>query len=89
MSTTMVHPKTYDFDEMVRTLRQTSYGCLLDSFIRVEYGQDLMIVAWDAFQDVAEYFDEEYAGGREMVSQFLMTLEDEVPFADMGMNPWI
>lgn len=85
----MVSPETYDFNEMVRTLRQTSYGCLLDSFIRVEYGQDTMMAAWDAFRDVAEYFNEEYEGGREMVSQFLMTLEEEVPFADMGMNPWI
>lgn len=85
----MVRPETYDFEEMIRTLRQTEHGRLLDSFIRVEYGQDNMMAAWDAFRDVAEYFDEEYEGGREMVSQFLMTLEEEVPFSDMGMNPWI
>lgn len=89
MTLTMVRPETYDFDEMIRTLRQTDYGKLLDSFIRVEYGQDSMMAAWDAFRDVAEYFDEEYEGGRHMVSQFLMTLEEEVPFADMGLNPWI
>lgn len=85
----MVHPETYDFDEMIRALRQTSHGCLLDSFIRVEYGLDNMMAAWDAFRDVAVYFHEEYEGGKEMISQFLMTLEEEVPFADMGMRPWI
>jgi len=85
----MVYPKAYDFEKMVNILRQTEYGRLLDSFIRIEYGQDLMVVAWDAFCDIAEYFNEEYEGSREMVSQFLMTLEEEVPFADMGMNPWI
>lgn len=89
MSQLMVRPETYDFDEMIRTLRQTEHGRLLDSFIRVEYGQDNMMAAWDAFRDVAEYFHEEYEGGREMVSQFLMTLEEEVPFSDMGMRPWI
>jgi DNA-directed RNA polymerase delta subunit len=48
-----------------------------------------MMAAWDAFRDIATYFDEEYEGGREMVSQFLMTLEEDVPFSDMGMNAWI
>ena len=47
------------------------------------------MAAWDAFRDIAMYFHEEYEGEKEMVSQFLMTLEDEVPFIDMGMNPWI
>jgi hypothetical protein len=89
MSKGMVQPKTCDFDEMTLILRETEYGRLLDSFIRVEYGQDNMMAAWDAFRDIGTYFDEEYEGGREMVSQFLMTLEEEVPFSDMGMNAWI
>lgn len=89
MTITMVRPETYDFEEMISTLRQTNNGKLLDSFIRVEYGIDYMRAAWDAFRDVAEFFNEEYEGGREMVSQFLMTLEEEISFADAGLNPWI
>ena len=89
MSCTMVRPETYDFDEMIRTLRQTEHGRLLDSFIRVEFGLDQMKIAWDAFRDIAEYFHEEYEGGRQMVSQFLLSLEEEVPFSDMGLTPWI
>jgi hypothetical protein len=85
----MVRPETYDFDEMIKTLRQTEHGRLLDSFVRVEFGQDQMEVAWDAFKDIAEYFHEEYESGRHMVSQFLLTLDQVVPFADMGLNPWI
>ena len=89
MNNTVVYPKTIEFKQLVQILRQTSYGCLLDSFIRVEIGQDSMMAAWDAFRDIAIYFHEEYEGERQMVSQFLMTLEDEVPFIDMGLNPWI
>jgi len=89
MNNTALYPKTIEFKQLVQILRQTSYGCLLDSFIRVEIGQDSMMAAWDAFRDIAIYFHEEYEGERQMVSQFLMTLEDEVPFIDMGLNPWI
>lgn len=89
MNSTMVRPETYDFDEMVRTLRRTDHGRLIDSFIRVEYGQEYMKAAWDAFRDISEYFHEEFEGGREMVSQFLLTLEEDVPFSDAGLNPWI
>ena len=48
-----------------------------------------MMAAWDACREIAMHFHEEYDGEKDMVSQFLMTLEDEVPFIDMGMNPWI
>ena len=89
MNIALVHPETIDFNRLIRVMRQTSYGCLLESFIRVDIGQDSMMAAWDAFRDIAMYFHEEYEGEKEMVSQFLMTLEDEVPFMDMGMNPWI
>jgi hypothetical protein len=89
MIESMVQPKTYDFAEMSRALCRSEHGKRLDSFIRVEYGEEYFRAAWDAFRDVADFFDEQYEGGREMVSQFLMTLEEEVPFAEVGMNPWI
>lgn len=89
MNSVLVRPETIDFNRLIRVMRQTSHGCLLESFIRVEIGQDSMMAAWDAFQDMAVYFHEEYEGEKDMASQFLMTLADEVPFTDMGMNPWI
>jgi len=89
MNTALVQPETIDFNRLIRVMRQTSHGCLLESFIRVEIGQDSMMAAWDAFRDITMHFHEEYEEEKEMISQFLMTLQDEVPFIDMGMQPWI
>ena len=39
MNIALVHPETIDFNRLIRVMRQTSYGCLLESFIRVDDGR--------------------------------------------------
>lgn len=85
----MVKPALTSFDEMLSVLKSTHHGRVLDSFIRVEVGQDEFQAAWDSFKDVAGYFDEEYYGERAMLGQFLILLDEELRFADAGLRPCI
>lgn len=81
-----VKPETCSFEDMVQLLRKSPTGKLIDSFVRVEMGQDYLQAAWDAFKDIAEYFDEEYLGNKAMLNQFLITIEDDIRFSDMGLK---
>lgn len=83
----IVKPANTPFQEMLNILKSTHHGRVLDSFIRVEMGEDQFHAAWDSFKDVADYFDEEYYGERAMMSQFLMVLEEELEFANAGLRP--
>lgn len=81
----MTKPANICFDEIISMLRETDLGSMIESFIRVEYGECYLRAAWDAFKDIADFFDEEYLGDVAMLNQFLITLEDEVRFSDMGL----
>jgi len=83
----IVKPANTPFREMLKILTSTDNGKVLDSFIRVEMGEDQLHAAWDSFKDVADYFDEEYYGERAMMSQFLLVLDDELEFANAGLRP--
>lgn len=82
-----VKPVSYSFDAMINLLRTWKDGKILESFVRVEMGEEYLRAAWDAFKDIAEFFDEEYLGDKAMLNQFLIALEDEVRFSEAGL-PW-
>jgi len=81
----MTKTKDYGFDRVIELLRMSESGQLIDSFVRVEHGEDFLRAAWDAFFDLGEYFDEMYEGERQMLNQFVLMLEDEVGLKDMGL----
>jgi len=81
----MTKTKDYDFDRAIGLMRRSDSGKLIDSFVRVEHGEDFLRAAWDAFLDLGEYFDEVYEGERQMLNQFVLMLEDEVGLKDMGL----
>lgn len=82
---TMTKPAGIGFDAMLGKLRDHDGGCLIDSFVRVEFGEDFLRAAWDAFVDLGEYFDEVYESEVAMLNQFILLLEDEVGLQDMGL----
>ena len=53
-------PAGIHFEDMIYLLRQSDHGKVLDSFVRVEMGESWLRTAWEAFKDIADYFDEEY-----------------------------
>lgn len=85
MRVTMTKPAGMGFDSMLDKLRGYEAGRLIDSFVRVEFGEDFLRAAWDAFVDLGEYFDEVYEGERQMLNQFVLLLEDEVDLKAMGI----
>jgi hypothetical protein len=80
-------PVEHAFESMIRLLRTTARGCTIESFVRVEMGEEYLRAAWDAFKDIADFFDEEYLGNEAMLNQFLIALEDEVRFSELGIAP--
>lgn len=81
----MIKTEKFDFDQMLSIMRSCETGCLIESFVRVEYGESFLKTAWDAFRDLGEYFDEEYDNVRAMANQFVLMLDDEVRFKDVGL----
>lgn len=81
----MTRTKDFDFDRAMAVMRSSDAGKLIDSFVRVEHGEDFIVAAWDAFLDLGEYFDEVYESERAMLNQFVLMLEDEVGLKDMGL----
>lgn len=81
----MTKTKDFTFDRLIRALRSSEAGRLIDSFVRVERGEQFLRAAWDAFFDLGEYFDEVYESERAMLNQFVLMLEDEVGLKDMGL----
>lgn len=86
---TVTKPAEVAFDQMIRLLRVSDHGKILDSFIRVEMGEEWLRTAWEAFKDIADYFDEEYLGDKAMLNQFLIMLEDDVRFSDCKLKPYL
>lgn len=85
MRAVMTKPGGVNFDAMLDKLRKYEAGRLIDSFVRVEFGESFLRSAWDAFVDIGEYFDEVYEGERQMLNQFVLLLEDEVDLKGMGL----
>jgi hypothetical protein len=81
----MTRTTNYDFERVIRLMREHSAGCLIESYVKVEHGEAFLRAAWDAFLDLGEYFDEVYEGERQMLNQFILMLEDEVRLKDMGL----
>ena len=81
----MTKTKDFTFDKVICTMRSSEAGCLIDSFVRIEHGEEFLRAAWDAFLDLGEYFDEIYESERAMLNQFVLMLEDEVGLKDMGL----
>lgn len=81
-----VKPVGYSFDAMINLLRTWKDGKILESFVRVEMGEEYLRAAWDAFKDIADFFDEEYLGDKAMLNQFLIALEDEIRFSEAGLS---
>ena len=81
----MIKTCDYGFEAIIGLLRGSGEGCLIESFVRVEYGEAFLLSAWDAFRDLGEYFDEVYESERAMLNQFVLMLEDEVGLKDMGL----
>lgn len=81
-----VKPVGYSFEEMISLLRTWKDGKILESFVRVEMGEEYLRAAWDAFKDIADFFDEEYLGDKAMLNQFLIALEDEIRFSEAGLS---
>lgn len=79
-------PTSYSYDSFLALLRTTEAGCLAESFVKVEHGEEFFKVAWMAFADLADYFDEEYFGEDAMLNQFLLMLDDEVDLKDAGLK---
>jgi hypothetical protein len=82
-------PAGIHFEDMISLLRQSDHGKVLDSFVRVEMGESWLRTAWEAFKDIADYFDEEYLGNKAMLNQFLLMIEDDVRFSDCRLKPYL
>jgi hypothetical protein len=70
-------------------MRLTDNGKILESFVRVEMGESWLRTAWEAFKDIADYFDEEYLGDKAMLNQFLLMIEDDVRFSECNLKPYL
>lgn len=86
---TITKPAGICFDAMISLLRDSDHGKVLDSFARVEMGEPWLRTAWEAFKDIADYFDEEYFGDKAMLNQFLLMIEDDVRFSDCNLKPYL
>jgi hypothetical protein len=86
---TITKPAGICFDDMISLLRCSDHGKVLDSFARVEMGEHWLRTAWEAFKDIADYFDEEYFGDTAMLNQFLLMIEDDVRFSDCNLKPYL
>jgi len=81
----MINTRDYDFDTIIQLLRASSDGCLIESFIRVEYGESFLKSAWDAFLDIGDFFDEQFTDELAMINQFVLMLDDETDVKSMGL----
>jgi len=52
-------------------------------------GEEWLSTSWEAFKDIADYFDEEYLGNKAMLNQFLIMIEDDVRFSDCKLRPYL
>jgi hypothetical protein len=86
---TITKPASVQFEEMIALLRQSDHGKILESFVRVEMGEEWLSTSWEAFKDIADYFDEEYLGNKAMLNQFLIMIEDDVRFSDCKLRPYL
>jgi hypothetical protein len=82
-------PAKIPFGKMISLLRKSDHGKVLESFVRVEMGEEWLMTAWEAFKDIADYFDEEYLGDKAMLNQFLIMIEDDVRFSDCKLRPYL
>jgi hypothetical protein len=82
-------PAKIPFGKMISLLRKSDHGKVLESFVRVEMGEEWLATAWEAFKDIADYFDEEYLGDKAMLNQFLIMIEDDVRFSDCKLRPYL
>jgi len=81
----MINTRDYDFDTVIQLLRASSTGRLIESFIRVEYGESFLKSAWDAFLDIGDFFDEQFTDELAMINQFVLMLDDEADVKSMGL----
>ena len=79
-------PASHTYESFLALLRQTEAGCLAESFVKVEHGEEFCKIAWMAFADLADYFDESYLSDDAMLNQFLLMLDDEVDLKDAGLK---
>ena len=79
-------PTSHTYDSFLALLRRTEAGCLAESFVKVEHGEEFFKIAWMAFADLADYFDESYLSDDAMLNQFLLMLDDEVDLKDAGLK---
>lgn len=82
----MINTRDYDFDSVIKLFRDSSTGCLIESFIRVEYGELFLKSAWDAFLDIGDFFDEQFTDELAMINQFVLMLDDEADIKSMGLS---
>ena len=70
--------KSGTFNSAIELIRQHPKGCLIESFIRVEYGEQYLHAAWDAFYDINEYHKINYETEITMLNGFFSMLMEEV-----------
>lgn len=81
----MIKTVDTDFKQVISTMRHYESGCNIESFVRVEFGEEFLRTAWTAFQDMGEYFDEEFDSPEALANQFILMLDDEVEFKSAGL----
>lgn len=81
----MIEPSSYTFKSAIRAIRRHSRGCLIESFIRVEYGEQFLHAAWDAFSDIDEHHQNSHETEVAMLNQFVLMLEEGVCLDDAGI----
>jgi len=86
---TVTKPAGICFEDMIPIMRLTDNGKILESFVRVEMGESWLRTAWEAFKDIADYFDEEYLGDKAMLNQFLLMIEDDVRFSECNLKSYL
>jgi hypothetical protein len=85
----MIEPSSYTFKSAIRAIRQHTRGCIIESFIRVEYGEQYLHAAWDAFSDIDEHHQNSYETEVTMLNQFILMLEEEVCLENMGIPAFL
>lgn len=81
----MIKTVDVDFRQVISKMRHYESGCNIESFVRVEFGEEFLKTAWAAFQDMGEYFDEEFDNLEALTNQFILMLDDEVEFKSAGL----
>jgi len=81
----MIKTKDTSYREVISTLRYFEAGCIIESFVKVEFGEEFLKTAWTAFQDIGDYFEEEFENIEALVNQFILMLDDEVEFKSAGL----